>query len=97
MTQPPNKPSAASEFELSILNVLAESPGDVNASWVASKVWPCAGRSLGARSGQWQRMGVILAKLQARGFVWRNITEYNQKLWTIAPKGLAAVKGKEKG
>lgn len=80
--------AACSEFEMQILKFLAASRGNVNASWLAGKAWPEAkGKWFGARSGRWQRMGAILQRLNNRGLVWREITEYNQKLWTISTAG----------
>jgi hypothetical protein len=77
-----------SEFEVSVLKVLAGSRGNVNAAWLAAKMWPEAkGKYFGARSGRWQRAGAVLHRLNRLGLVWRSVTEYNQKLWTISPAG----------
>lgn len=77
-----------SEFERSILRAMNTGRGNFSAAWLAGKMWPAArGRTFGSRSGRWQRMGAIMERLHQRGLVRRNITEHNQKLWTISIRG----------
>ena len=62
-----------------ILKAMPESQW-CSASSLASKVW---GKKVtwSARSGQWQKMGVELKRLNAGGYVHMKLTESNQKLW----------------
>lgn len=77
-----------SEFEVKLLKVIRDSCGNVSAGWLAGKMWPDAkGKWFGARSGRWQRMGAILQRLHNRNLLWREVTEHNQKLWTISTEG----------
>lgn len=86
-------PPVCSAFEWEVLNVISASRGNVSAAWLAARMWPEAkGKSFGARSGRWQRMGAILQRLNNRGLVWRTVTEFNQKLWTISTTGTASIR-----
>lgn len=83
-TPEPPKPGQFAEAHCSAtgLEILKAMPEGqwCPASWLASTVW---GKKVtwSARSGQWQKMGVELKRLNAAGYVHMKITESNQKLW----------------
>lgn len=74
-------PAPCSAFQLRLLEAMGEKW--VTAGIMADRMWPDKHHPTpwSKRSAKWQKMGAMLHKLKALGFVTKHITEHGQKEW----------------